>query len=163
MGTKLGYLKTKIKVTFNIENDAAQGAKEIYLLCEHNGWDPIALQPGTKSKEGTFSTTIELDKKDPSLKDKYQYRFQYIMHDGSEKFDNDWHADGYCANPFGGENSYFVIAEPAEEVKAEEPVAKETKKEAKAPAAKKTTTAKKATTAKKTTAAKKTTKSKAKE
>lgn len=107
MSTSKKVLKTAINVTFNISAEAAQGAKEIYLLCDHNGWEPIKLDEGAKKKAGTFSTTIKIMKKE--AKEVYQYRFQYIMQDGSEKFDNDWDAEKYIANPFGGENSVFTL------------------------------------------------------
>ena len=37
----------------------------------------------------------------------YQYRFKYTFADNSVKYDNDWDAERYIANPFGGENSVF--------------------------------------------------------
>lgn len=108
MSTTKKVFKTKVKVTFEVSKDAAQGASEIYLLCEHNGWDPIKLSPvKTKKKEGFFTLTVDIDK--ANAKNVYQYRFRYVMPDGSEKYDNDWDAERYCTNPFGGENSVFII------------------------------------------------------
>ena len=43
MSTVKKYLKTKVKVTFEVAKEAALGAKEVYLLCDFNGWDPIPL------------------------------------------------------------------------------------------------------------------------
>ena len=37
----------------------------------------------------------------------YQYRFKYTFEDNSVKYDNDWDAERYVANPFGGDNSVF--------------------------------------------------------
>ncbi len=108
MSTTVRGFKEKYKVTFKITKEAAQDAKEIYLLCDCNAWDPVPL---TKNKAGSFSLTVEI-KKDDALKDTYQYRYQYIMPDGSEKYDNDWDAELYIPNPFNGDNSAFTI--PAE-------------------------------------------------
>lgn len=108
MSTTKKYSKTKVKVTFEVSKEAACGAKEIYLLCQANGWDPVMLEPAkTKKKEGSFSVTIDIEK--PTEPTDFQYRFKYVMPDNSEKFDNDWSAEKYCANPFGEENSVFTI------------------------------------------------------
>ena len=34
----------KVTVTFTIKKTAAQNAKKIDLLCEHNGWQPVAMK-----------------------------------------------------------------------------------------------------------------------
>lgn len=130
MSTTIKSLKTKIKVTFFISEEATRGAKEIYLWCEHNGWSPIPLVKSTaKTTAGSFSTSIDLPKE--GLKDRYEYRFQYFMEDGSSLFDNDWNADGYCPTSMGNDNSYFntQVAEP--EVEAEPKKADPVKAEAK--------------------------------
>jgi predicted secreted protein len=99
-----------VKITFEVAQDAAQDAAKIELLCDFNGWDPVALKKSTAKKTaGSFSATIEIPVAE--IKDSYQYRFHYVMADGSEKYDNDWNADEYCANPFGGENSVVVVKE----------------------------------------------------
>ncbi len=110
MSTIKSYLKSKkaFKITFEVSKEAAQGAKDMYLLCEHNGWEPIKMKANTtKKKEGGFSTIIEI--KEDGAKQKYQYRFVSVMEDGSEKYDNDWNAEDYVANPFGSENSVFTL------------------------------------------------------
>lgn len=136
MSTTIKSLKTKIKVTFFISEEATRGAKEIYLWCEHNGWSPIPLVKSTaKTTAGSFSTSIDLPKE--GLKDRYEYRFQYFMEDGSSIFDNDWNADGYCPTSMGNDNSYFntKVAEPEVEAEAEPKKAAPAKAEEK-PAAK---------------------------
>ena len=136
MSTTIKSLKTKIKVTFFISEEATRGAKEIYLWCEHNGWSPIPLVKSTaKTTAGSFSTSIDLPKE--GLKDRYEYRFQYFMEDGSSIFDNDWNADGYCPTSMGNDNSYFntKVAKPEVEAEAEPKKAAPAKAEGK-PAAK---------------------------
>ena len=93
----------KITITFYIKKEAAAGADKIFLICEHNGWEPVAMKP---QKNGTFrgSITVPID-----IQPSYQYRFKYIMNDGEVKFDNDWDAESYCRNDFGTENSVFTV------------------------------------------------------
>ena len=105
MSTTVKAYKTKYKVTFKITKEAAQNAVEINLLCDFNAWDPVAM---TKNKNGTFTTTIDIPS-DESIKETYQYRYQYVMADGSEKYDNDWEAELYVPNPYNGDNSAFTL------------------------------------------------------
>lgn len=126
MSTTIKSLKTKIKVTFFISEEATRGAKEIFLCCESNGWQPIAMEKSTaKTNQGSFSVSIDLPKKD--LKDSYEYRFQYIMEDGSSIYDNDWNADGYRPSPFGNDNSYFNTSVAEEVVEENKPKTTRTK------------------------------------
>ncbi|HIX58045.1 MAG TPA: hypothetical protein H9850_11360 [Candidatus Anaerobiospirillum pullistercoris] len=94
----------KVTVTFYIKKEAAQGAKKIFLICEHNGWEPVALKP---QKNGTFRGSISVP---TDIQPSYQYRFKYIMENDEVKFDNDWDAESYCQNPFAGDNSVFTVA-----------------------------------------------------
>lgn len=105
MSVSKRFREKKLTVSFYITKEAAQDAKEIDLLCEHNGWEPVALKA---QKNGAFRGSITIDR---SNQDSYQYRFKLIMPDGSEKFDNDWNAEDYVANPFGGQNSIFYAHE----------------------------------------------------
>lgn len=93
----------RLTVTFYIKKAAARGAKEIYLICEHNGWQQVAMKP---QRNGTFtgSVTVPTDEQES-----YQYRFRYIMENGEELYDNDWDAEAYCSNEFGGDNSVFTV------------------------------------------------------
>ena len=81
-----------VKITFDVAQDAAQDAATIELLCDFNGWDPVALKKSAAKKNaGSFSVTIDIPESE--IKESYQYRFHYVMADGSEKYDNDWNAD----------------------------------------------------------------------
>ncbi len=91
----------KVNVTFTIKKAAAQGAVKIDLLCEHNGWQAVAMKP---QKNGTFKGMITVPEGE---KPSYQYRFKYTFEDNSVKYDNDWDAEQYVSNPFGGDNSVF--------------------------------------------------------
>ncbi len=93
----------KATISFYIKKEAAQGASKIELLCEHNGWEPVAMKP---QKNGTFRGSITIPR---FRQESYQYRFKYTMPDGSTRFDNDWDAEAYAPNPFGGDNSVFTM------------------------------------------------------
>lgn len=92
----------KVTITFYIKKEAAQGAQRIFLICEHNGWEPVAMKP---LKNGTYCGSISVP---TDTQPSYQYRFKYIMADGQERFENDWDAECYAPNPYGEENSVFT-------------------------------------------------------
>ncbi|MBO5566747.1 MAG: hypothetical protein J5934_05985 [Succinivibrio sp.] len=91
----------KLTVSFLIKADAGQNAKKICLLCEHNDWQPIEMN---KHEDGTFDGEITVQL---GIKPSYQYKYKYYMSDGTVKYDNDWEAEFYEDNPFGGKNSVF--------------------------------------------------------
>jgi hypothetical protein len=53
-----------------------------------------------KLKDGTFSVTVKLE---PGR----AYRFRYLI-DGT-RWENDWRADRYEPNSFGGDDSVVVV------------------------------------------------------
>jgi 1,4-alpha-glucan branching enzyme len=99
------FLKTKpeVQVTFEVTKEAANEAEQVFLLGEFAGWEPIELK---KLKSGIFKATLNLPTNE---KESYQYRFRLVSADGAESFDNDWDAEAYCTNPFGGENSLVLV------------------------------------------------------
>ncbi|MBD1388843.1 isoamylase early set domain-containing protein [Neiella sp. HB171785] len=105
MATKKQFLKTKpvVKVTFEVSAEAAQGASEVYVLCEALDWEK---QPLKKFKAGHFKATLNLPTDD---KDDYEYRYCLVMEDGSEKYDNDWEAESYRPNGSGEDNSVVSV------------------------------------------------------
>jgi 1,4-alpha-glucan branching enzyme len=82
-----------VKVTFSLPKDVQ--AETACLVGDFNNWDEKAT-PMKKDGEGAFSTTISLDKG-------REYQFRYLVN-GSE-WHNDWQADKYIQNTFGGDNS----------------------------------------------------------
>lgn len=100
---RLNKAGNKLTVMFYVKKEAAQGADKIFLICEHNGWEPVALKP---QKNGTFSGSISVP---VNIQPSFQYRLKYEFKDGEVKFDNDWDAEAYCPNPFNGENSVFLV------------------------------------------------------
>jgi 1,4-alpha-glucan branching enzyme len=85
------------KVTF--EFPAEIGATEVHLCGDFNDWSPTAT-PMKRRKDGSFSAAIVLD---PGKR----YRFRYLLEDG--RWENDWAADDYVANEFGGEDSVVEV------------------------------------------------------
>ncbi len=94
---KKQHLKSKpiCKVAFEVPRAAA--ARQAFLVGDFNGWDASAT-PMRKLKDGRHSVTLELDAN-------RQYQFRYVL-DGA--WANDWQADAYVPNPYGGDNSLVV-------------------------------------------------------
>ena len=86
------YFKTKDEVEVTFELDA-NGAENVALVCEHNGWEPIQMK---QTKKGPFRTKIRLPKEG-------QFQFRYLVDE--QNWQNDEAADAYWANEHGGENS----------------------------------------------------------
>jgi 1,4-alpha-glucan branching enzyme len=95
------YLKARpaCKVTFTLPKDAVPEASTVCLMGEFNNWAQDS-HPLKRQKNGDFVVTVELEKG-------RSYRFRYII-DGW-KFENDWAADRYEPNPYGGEDSVVDV------------------------------------------------------
>ena len=96
-GLEKKYLKqgSVCKVTFVLPKAAAPDAGSVCILGEFNNWSADA-HPLVRREEGDFAITLELEAG-------RAYRFRYVI-DGW-KFENDWFADRYEPNPYGGEDS----------------------------------------------------------
>lgn len=90
----------RFDVTFDLpaELDIEQAA----VVGEFNDWSDSA-DPMSKGGDGRWSATVSLD---PSR----SYRFRY--HLGEDRWENDWNADSYVGNDFGGADS--VVTTPEE-------------------------------------------------
>jgi 1,4-alpha-glucan branching enzyme len=100
-GIKKKYLKARpaCQVTFLLPQEAAPEAESVGILGEFNNWSQDA-HPLRKLKNGDFTVTLELETG-------RSYRFRYII-DGW-KYENDWYADRYEPNPYGGEDSVVDV------------------------------------------------------
>ena len=100
-GLKKTYLKNRsaCRVAFFLPGEAARGARKVAVVGDFNGWDRNA-NVMKKQKDGTFSLTLEL----PANRD---YRFKYLIDD--TQWENDWCADKYVKNEFGGEDSVIEV------------------------------------------------------
>ena len=119
----------RVSVTFTI--DPGVGAQSAAVCGEWNDWSADA-DVMRRDAEGGFSTTVDLEAG-------RAYRFRYLL-DG-ERWDNDWVADAYLPNGFGGDDSVVDLTALAEAVPSatkKAPVKKEAaKKKAPTQAAKK--------------------------
>ena len=100
-GIEKKYAKDRsvCKVTFTLPKEAAFEAQSVCLMGEFNNWAQDA-HPLKQLKSGDFAVTVELE---PGR----SYRFRYII-DGW-KYENDWGADRYEPNPYGGEDSVVDV------------------------------------------------------
>jgi hypothetical protein len=96
--------KGKARVTFTI--DPQVGAQAAAVCGEWNGWSADAGVM-RRDAEGGFSVTVDLDVG-------RAYRFRYLL-DG-RRWDNDWAADAYVRNDFGGDDSVVDLTALAEAV-----------------------------------------------
>lgn len=100
-GVEKKFLKTRpvCKVTFTLPKEAAPEAETVCVMGEFNNWSRDA-NPLKRQKNGDFSVCLDLEKG-------RSYRFRYLV-DGW-KFENDWQADRYEANPYGGDDSVIEL------------------------------------------------------
>ncbi|WP_322511218.1 isoamylase early set domain-containing protein [Chloroflexus sp.] len=82
----------KVRVTFSLPS--ALWADTIYLVGDFNGWNRHATP--LRATEHGWMITLDLE-----AGRTYQYR--YLINDN--EWHNDWNADGYAPNPYGGDNS----------------------------------------------------------
>ena len=85
------------KVTFELA--AHDGVTDAHLCGEFNDWSTSAT-PMTRRKDGTFQATV-------TLETERSYRFRYLL--DSDRWENDWAADGYAPNDFGGDDSVIDV------------------------------------------------------
>ncbi|MBI5675503.1 MAG: isoamylase early set domain-containing protein [Nitrospirae bacterium] len=95
------YLKSRpvCKVTFRLPKEAAPFAQSVALVGDFNGWDENAT-PMKILKNGSCTVCIELETNN-------QYRYRFLI-DG-DFWENDWNADKYEPNLFGGDDSVVII------------------------------------------------------
>ena len=96
--------KGKAKVTFTV--DPRVGAQAAAVCGEWNDWSTDA-DVMRRDADGGFSVTVVLDAG-------RTYRFRYLL-DG-QRWDNDWAADAYVGNKFGGDDSVVDLTALAEAV-----------------------------------------------
>lgn len=96
---KKNYTKTGkfCRVTFKLPSEV--DANSAALCGDFNNWDREAavMRP---LKDGSFSVTVTLPANN-------SYRFKYFL--GSKRWENDWDADGYTRNDYGGEDSVIIV------------------------------------------------------
>ena len=96
--------KGKARVTFTV--DPRAGAQAAAVCGEWNEWSADA-DVMHRDAQGGFSLTVDLSAG-------RAYRFRYLL-DG-QRWDNDWAADAYVRNEFGGDDSVVDLTALAEAV-----------------------------------------------
>jgi len=99
------FLKTRplCKVTFTLPKEAAPEAETVCVMGEFNNWSRDAT-PMKRRTNGDFVASLDLETG-------RSYRFRYLI-DGW-RFENDWQADRYEPNPYGGEDSVVDVSPAA--------------------------------------------------
>lgn len=82
-----------IQVTFRVP--ATIVAETVHVVGDFNDWSRNT-HPLTQEQDGTWQISLELERGQV-------YHFRYLVNDST--WQNDWQADEYASNPFGGENS----------------------------------------------------------
>lgn len=95
-------------VSITFELSAAVGAVGAFVVGDFNNWSQSA-HPMIRDDTGGFALTVEL------VSGRF-YRYRYWV-DG-ERWENDWNADSYIPNPYGGEDSVVDLAEGSERMVA---------------------------------------------
>ncbi|NNJ12896.1 glycoside hydrolase family 13 [Chloroflexales bacterium ZM16-3] len=98
MITKMPGQPGKVRVSFALPS--AIWADTIFLVGDFNNWDERAT-PMRQTEMG-WMVTLDLD-----AGHAFQYRYLF---NGSE-WHNDWNADGYEPNAYGGDNSVVITPE----------------------------------------------------
>lgn len=91
-----------VVVTFRVPAEAT--ARSAMVAGEFNGWSPTDT-PMTPADGGGFTAEIE-------LRPGRTYRFRYLLDD--ERWENDWAADSYVANEYGGDDSVIDLTATTE-------------------------------------------------
>jgi 1,4-alpha-glucan branching enzyme len=125
MLTKRQLGNGKVEVTFTMP--ALEGVTRLYVVGDFNNWS-IVSHPMTRAADGAWGITLPLD-------EKRDYQFRYFDNNGH--WHNDWQADAYVPNNFGGDNSVVSAIAEASATAAEPAEAEPAKPKRRAPARKK--------------------------
>lgn len=102
MLTKRATGNEKVEVTFTMP--ALEHVSTLYLVGDFNDWS-IASHPLTQAADGSWGITLPIDIG-------RTYHFRYFDNNGH--WHNDWQADAYSPNQFGGDNSILDLTQAAE-------------------------------------------------
>src|SRR5688572_12351442 len=83
------------RVTLRIPAEA--GAATAQVLGDFNDWTPTDMGP---SDDGGYELALDLEKG-------RSYRFRYLL--DNRRWENDWQADSYVPNEYGGDDSLIDL------------------------------------------------------
>lgn len=86
-------------VTVIFELPSSIAAQAVHVVGDFNDWNRHSHALTRSKPDEDWRLVIELEAGK-------EYQFRYLI-DGTT-WQNDWHADRYVSNPFGGENSVLV-------------------------------------------------------
>ena len=87
-----------VAVTFRVPH--AAGAQTVALCGDFNDWSPTSHPMVPDDNDGSFTVTVRLTIG-------RDYRFRYLI-DGA-RWENDWAADRYEPNAYGGDDSVIAL------------------------------------------------------
>ena len=97
MVTKKAQRGGVTRVVFELPADV--DAREAYICGDFNDWDREATRL-TRHRDGRFSVTVPLESG-------RSYRYRFLL-DG-QRWENDWSAEAYAPNEYGGEDSLITV------------------------------------------------------
>jgi len=92
---KLAADSGHVAVVFELPS--AVGARRAAIAGDFTAWNKVEMNP---LADGSFTLTVDLPVG-------AAYRFRYFVND--LVWENDWAADDYVPNPFGGEDSVVIV------------------------------------------------------
>ena len=101
MAVNKKYFKTKptCKVTFVIDEETTNSAKQAHIVGEFNKWSPSA-NPMKRLKKGGFSAELELEKG-------REYQFRYLL--DQKHWENEPKADKFVPTPYGDSHNSVIV------------------------------------------------------
>ena len=91
------------KLIVRFELPSAIWADSVHLVGDFNDWSETSRPMMRDRLDGTWYVTLELE-----LGNEYQFRYLVNGHE----WHNDWKADKYVPNPYGGTNSVVSTIRP---------------------------------------------------
>lgn len=91
------------KVLVRFELPSAIWAESVYLVGDFNNWSETAHPMIRDRDEGCWYIVLELERGK-------EYQFRYLVN--GREWHNDWKADKYVPNPYGGTNSVVSTVLP---------------------------------------------------
>lgn len=101
MSIKKSYAKNKptCKVTFRLDGQIADSAKNAFVVGEFNNWSTTAT-PMKRLKNGDFTATLDMESG-------REYQFRYLL--AENHWENDPQADKEVDTPYGDSRNSVII------------------------------------------------------
>ena len=97
--------KSATKVLVEFQLPPGIWADQVHLVGDFNDWSETSHPMSPDREDGTWHITLELDRNK-------RFQFRYLV--DSSEWHNDWKADEYVPNPYGGTNSVVSTEVPDE-------------------------------------------------